>query len=213
MRTAPIKPQYGPTLPQLLAPRLRSSGGLRRGLAALVLALVALVAAIVVLTWPSSVSHGGPVPFSFQYADHLHRVGSSGGEIARIEARSRGLLVASLSVSAVRLPPYGGDLEGELPLYADQLIGRLATADPSFALELEGKIRDNDAPGYTIDYSARRNGRPVFGRLVLLFPSHGNPRRGLMLTMLERPGVAVSTPDRIGVVGDLKLPFTTFQTG
>ena len=213
MRTAPIKPQYGPTLPQLLAPRWRASRLLRRATAAAGALLVAIVVGIVLLTWPKSVSHGGATPFRFDYADHLRRVTAPRGSLAKVEGRSNGLLVASLTVGPVRIPPYSGDLEGELPLYADSVIAQLAAAEQGFDLELEGKIRDNDVPGYTIDFSAQRRGRPIFGRVVLLFPDRPHRRDGVLITMLQRPSKAVTSPDRIGVVGDLKLPFTTFQTG
>jgi hypothetical protein len=214
MTAAPIKPEYGPTLPELAGPRWRRASRATRGAVIAAAGLfVAVVAAIVVATWPNSVSGGGPVSFHFEYADHLHRMTPHAGELARIEARSRGLLAASLTVARVHLPSYGGNLEGELPLYADGVIARLPAAYPNFALELEGKIRNNDVPGYTIDFSATRRGRPIFGRAVLLFPARSHARDGLLVTMLERPNSAVVTPDKLGVTGDLKTPFTTFEVG
>lgn len=214
MRAAPIKPQYGPTLPQLLTPWWRrSSRATRSALAAASALLLAIVVLVVLITWPQTISRDGAVPYDFSYADHLHQVRPDPGSSAKVEARARGLLAASFAVAPVRLPPYGGDLEGELPLYAAGLIARLAAANPGFALGTEGKVRDNDVPGYTIDYSALRKGRQIFGRVVLLFPDRPHVRNGLVVTMLQRPSLQITTPDRVGVVGDLKLPFTTFQAG
>jgi hypothetical protein len=214
MRAPPIKPEYGPPLPALVEPRWRRASRATKAavLAALGL-IVVLILVVVVVTWPKSISHGGVVPFHFDYADHLHRAAPARGELARVEARSRGLLAGSFAVAPVRLPPYSGNLEGELPLFADGVIARLAATYPHFALELEGKIRNNDVPGYTIDFSATLNGRPIFGRVVLLFPVHPHQRDGLQVTMLERPNKAVLSPDRIAVTSDLKTPFTTFQVG
>jgi hypothetical protein len=214
MRPPPIKPEYGPPLPELVEPRWRRASRVTR---AAVLAgvglIVALILLVVVVTWPKSISHGGAVPFHFDYADHLHRAAPARGDLARVEARSRGLLAASFAVAPVRLPPYSGDLEGELPLFAKEVIASLAVAYPHFALEIEGKIRNNDVPGYTIDFSATLNGRAIFGRVVLLFPDHAHQRDGLRVTMLERPSLTVTSPDRIAVTSDLKTPFTTFQVG
>jgi hypothetical protein len=214
MRPPPIKPEYGPTLPELVEPRWRRvSRATRAAVLAGVGLIVVLILAVVVVTWPKSISHGGAVPFHFEYADHLHRVAPPRGDLARVEARSRGLLAASFAVAPLRLSPYGGDLEGELPLFAKQVIAGLAATYPRFALEIEGKIRNNDVPGYTIDFSAELNGRPIFGRVVLLFPDHAHQRDGLQVTMLERPSLTVTSPDRIAVTSDLKTPFTTFQVG
>src|SRR5438270_11222967 len=100
MRPAPIKPEYGPTLPQLLGPRWQRASRLtRRALIAGAVFLVALVALAVIATWPSSISGGRPVSFHFDYADHLHRVKPQKGEYARVEAHSRGLLAASFAVA------------------------------------------------------------------------------------------------------------------
>jgi hypothetical protein len=214
MRPPPIKPEYGPPLPELLAPRWRRAARTTRSavLAAAAL-LVVLIVFVVVATWPKSISHGGAVPFHFEYADHLHRSAPAPGDFARVEARSRGVLAASFAVGPLRLPPYAGDLEGELPLFAREQIARLAATYPHFALDVEGKIRNNNVPGYTIDFSSTLNGRPVFGRVALLFPDHAHQRDGLRVTMLERPNSQVTSPDRIAVTGDLKTPFTTFQLG
>jgi hypothetical protein len=214
MRTAPVKPEFGPTLPELLAGPWQRASRTTRGSVLAGLALVlALVALIVFVTWPTSISRGGRVPFSFEYADHLRQVAAPRGQLAKVEARSRGLLAASLAVAAVRLPPYSGDLESELPLYANALLPRLVATYPGFALALEGKVRDNDVPGYAIGFSATPHGRPVLGRVVLLFPDRPQQRDGLALTMLERPNTQVTSPDKVGMAGDLKLPFTTFAIG
>ena len=214
MRPPPIKPEYGPPLPELIEPRWRrASRATRAAVLAGVGLIVVLILVAVIVTWPKSISHGGVVPFHFDYADHLHRVAPARGELARVEARSRGLLAASFAVAPVRLPPYSGNLQGELPLFARGVIASLAATYPNFALEIEGKIRNNDVPGYTIDFSATLNGRRIFGRVVLLFPVHARQRDGLQVTMLERPSLTVTSPDRIAVTSDLKTPFTTFQVG
>lgn len=63
-----MKPEYGPTLGRLLAPRWNAAPRLLR--AAVILTGAAVVAAAIGLTLtllPARYSHGGSLPFSFGY--------------------------------------------------------------------------------------------------------------------------------------------------
>src|SRR6185312_11520563 len=68
MATLPLKPEYRPTLPQLLAPGWRKAP---RAVRLLVLAAAAAfavgVAALVLTLLPAHISYGGPTPFNFSY--------------------------------------------------------------------------------------------------------------------------------------------------
>jgi len=74
MAAVPIKPDYQPTLGQLLAPRWRSASPLfRTAVIVLLLGLAVLIPAAVLTLENASFSHGGKVPFSFSYRG-LYRV-------------------------------------------------------------------------------------------------------------------------------------------
>ena len=104
-----MKPEYGPTLGRLLAPRWHAASRLRR--AAVLVAGVALVAVLLgaFLTLEnSSYSHGGRVPFSFSYRD-LYRTAPDRGGFVKIQSRWHGgALKYSYAVGPLRLPPLHG---------------------------------------------------------------------------------------------------------
>ena len=88
MPAVPLKPEYGPTLGQLLAPRWQRAS--RRARVLVVLAAVAVVALFVgaALTLENAqYARGGPVPFSFSYRD-LYRTVPAAGEYVRVQSRS-----------------------------------------------------------------------------------------------------------------------------
>src|SRR6478736_3157243 len=119
MAAVPIKPEYGPTLGSLLAPRWRAlpAPARRAALAASVLLVVGAVALVLALL-DASYSHGGRVPFGFRYRS-LYRVAPDPGGYVRIEKRGAdGALQYSLAVDPITLPPYRGELSGEMPIYA-----------------------------------------------------------------------------------------------
>src|SRR5271167_3292836 len=170
MATIPLKPQYGPTLGTLLAPRWHAARRVIRGaVIAAGAALVVLAIAAVFTLWPATYSHGGAAPFHFSYRG-LYRTTPEPGQYVRIDRRADGRLEDSFAVSPLRLPPYSGGLSGELPVYASSYIGGLSRKFSGFVLRGEGKTRVNTVPAYNIFYTARVEGREMYGRDVLLLP-------------------------------------------
>jgi hypothetical protein len=212
----PIKPQYGPTLGQLLSPRWRGASTLARWAVIAVAVGFALLALAAVLTFENAkYSHGGRVPFSFSYRD-LYRVAADPGGYVKVQRRSPGgWLEDSFAVEPLRLPPYSGNLSGELPLYASGVIEGLSRTYPEFMLRGEGKTRVNGVPAYNILYTAMLEGQLMYGRNVLLLPEAKAAREGVQIVMLVSPTVRprVRVPSEVASTGVLSRPLKSFTIG
>jgi hypothetical protein len=217
MSAALLKREYGPSLPRLLEPRWRAASPRARAAAAL--AGVALLAALVAagLTLENAMfSSGGSVPFSFDYRG-LYRVAPDPGGYVRVESRwPDGALKYSYAADPFVLPPYSGELTGEMPLYATQLIRELRRRYAGFALRGEGKTKvNNTLTGYEIAFFADVEGREVYARDVLLTPAQTHPRAGVLVTMLTSPHASsqVTSPLEVGETGILLRPLKSFAFG
>jgi hypothetical protein len=212
-----MKPEYGPTLGRLLAPRWHAASRLRR--ATVLVAGVALVAVLLgaFLTLEnSSYSHGGRVPFSFSYRD-LYRTAPDPGGFAKIQSRWHGgALKYSYAVGPLRLPRYTGEASAALALYAVGYIRRLRARDDEFELRAEGKTRiNNTLTGYEVAYTTDVEGRPMYGRDVLLLPPRAGAREGVVVRMLTAPTASaqVQSPIEVGETGVLLKPMKSFTFG
>jgi hypothetical protein len=209
MATIPLKPQYGPTLGTLLAPRWYAAPkGVRWLVRAAGVGIVVIAIAAALTLWPATYSHGGAAPFHFSYRG-LYRSTPEPGQYVRIDRRAGGRLEDSFAVSPLRLPPYSGGLSGELPVYASGYIAGLGRKFSDFVLRGEGKTRVNTVPAYNIFYTARVEGREMYGRDVLLLPERQGVRDGVVLEMLTRPRPPL-TPQEVATAGVLERPVETF---
>jgi hypothetical protein len=212
-----MKPEYGPTLGRLLAPHWQAASRLRRAavLAAGVTLVAVLLGAFLTLE-NSSYSHGGSVPFSFKYRD-LYRTAPDPGGFVKIQSRWHGgELKYSYAVGPLRLPRYAGEASAELPLYAVVFIRMLSARDDEFELRAEGKTRvNNTLTGYEVAYTTTVEGRPMYGRDVLLLPPRAGAREGVVVTMLTAPTASaqVQAPPEVGETGVLLKPLKTFTFG
>jgi hypothetical protein len=216
MMAVPIKPEYGPTLGRLLSPRWRAASPVLRRLAiaAGVGLLAALVAAVLTLE-NATFSHGGKLPFSFAYRS-LYRVAADPGGYVKIQRRrANGALEDSYAVEPLALPPYSGELSGELPVYAAGHIRELERHNSAFVLRGEGKTRVNAVPAYQILYTATVEGRTMYGRDVLLLPERPGAREGVEIVMLTSPtaNAQVDSPLEVASTGVLLRPLKTFSFG
>jgi hypothetical protein len=212
-----MKPEYGPTLGRLLAPRWRAASRPRR--AAVLAAGVALVAVLLgaFLTLEnSSYSRGGSVPFSFSYRD-LYRTAPDPGGFVKVQSRWHGgALKYSYAVGPLRVPHYTGEVSAALPLYAVGFIRMLSGRYDDFELRAEGKTRiNNTLTGYEVVYTADVEGRTMYGRDVLLLPPRAGAREGVVVTMLTAPTASaqVQSPLEVGETGVLLKPMKTFTFG
>ncbi len=218
MSAIPLKPEYGPTLGRLLAPRWHAASSAARAIAIVCAAglLVLLVAAGLTLE-DAKYSHGGPVPFSFAYRD-LYRTAPEAGGYVKVVQRSSGAdgrLEDSFAVGPLRLPPYSGALSGELPLYASGYIRELSRRYAGFVLRGEGKTRVNKVPAYDVLYTALVAGHEMYGRDVMLLPEREGVRSGVDIAMLayKAKSSQVDSPVEAGSSGVLATPLKSFSLG
>jgi hypothetical protein len=216
MAAVPIKPEYGPTLGRLLAPRWRASSPfLRRTVIVAGAVLVALVLAAALSLLNAKYSHGGKVPFSFSYRS-LYRVAPDPGGYVKIQRHGAGgRLEDSFAVEPLTLPPYSGGLSGELPLYAAGYIRGLKARYLDFTLRSEGKTRVNTVPAYQVLYTALVEGQTMWGRDVLLLPDRPGVREGVNIVMLTSPTASpqVTSPLEVASAGVLLKPLKTLTLG
>jgi hypothetical protein len=223
MPALPLKSEYRPTLGDLLAPRWRrASMGVRTlWVTATALGIAVIAGAALTLASPT-VTHGGPVPFSFSYAG-LYRTDPAPGEYARVQRVVDGRLEDSFAVGPLLLPPYQGALGAALAMYASGYTKRLAAAEggahipgqSGFVLRGQGSTQIDAVSSYAtynVFYTTTVRGRAMYGRNVLLLPDQPGARRGVEITMLT--AVAgnrqVTSPLDVGVKGTLEEPLSTF---
>ena len=216
MAAVPIKPQYGPTLGRLLSPRWQAASVLTRAIVIAACAgALALIAGAVLTLENATFAHRGRVPFSFSYRS-LYRVPADPGGYVKVQRhRGGGTLEDSFAVQPLTLPPYAGALSGELPVYAEGYIRRLASRDEAFVLRGEGKTRVNSVPAYHVLYTARVDGQTMWGRDVLLLPDRPGAREGVDIVMLTSPtaNAQVTSPLEVASAGVLQRPLKTFSLG
>jgi hypothetical protein len=216
MLAVPMKPAYGPTLGRLLSPRWRAASRLARGVViAAGVGLFALVVAVALTLENASFSHGGKLPFSFAYRNLYRTAPDPGGYVKVQRRRSDGTLEDSYAVEPLLLPPYSGELSGELPVYAARYIRLLEQRDTGFVLRGEGKTRVNAVPAYQVLYTAVVDGRTMYGRDVLLLPERHGAREGVEIVMLTSPTAnsQVDSPLEVASTGVLLRPLKTFTFG
>jgi len=212
----PIKPEYGPTLGRLLAPRWKATARPLRVLAiASAVAIVAIAIGAALTLEPARYSHGRPLPFSFSYRS-LYRTTPDAGGYVRVDSHySDGSLKYSYAVNPLSLPPYAGNVSGVLPVYATGYSERLAARFPGLIMRGEGKTRVNKVPAYQVLYETRIDGRRMYGRNVLLLPERPGARFGVEIVMLTAAGATreVKEPGEVASGGVLLRPLKTFSFG
>jgi hypothetical protein len=208
-----VRPEYGPSLPEILPARWRRVAAVAGGLAALAIAVLVLRPADDGI----DVVRTTPVPFNFRYTADLPPVKPRAGELLRLEKSAGGKFIQSFAVRPLTLPAYRGDVVGVLPVLAAHEIDALRSRYASFELVEEGKARVNDAPGYQVVFRARLGSRRLYGRLILLpeflEDTPASPRRGVELLLEATPSAGVGRAEDVGVRGLNKRPFRTFRFG
>ncbi len=217
MAGVPMKPEYGPTLGRLLAPRWQAAPrAIHVAVIAAGVALLALLVGVALTLENSSYSQGGSVPFGFSYRD-LFRVAPEAGGYVRVQAHwPDGALKYSFAVDPLLLPSYSGELTGEMPVFATGFIRALSERDRDFELRGQGKSRvSSTLTGYQVLYTARIEGQELYGRDVLLMPSRAGSREGVVVVMLTSPEATaqVTSPMEVGETGVLLRPLKSFEFG
>jgi hypothetical protein len=207
-----VKPEYGPTLVQMLAPR---SLAVRAGAATLGVLLVAATVALYVSTRPNEtfVLERKPVTFNFAYGPQFRRVPVAGAVVALANERA-GLFLDSYVIRPLTLPPYRGAAGGMLPVYANGYIDGLRRRYPAFEFVGEGRTRINNGIGYEVTFRSTRDGRTVYGRHLLLVEELPDGRRhGVVIELESTPAAGTPNADEIGNHGALKQALRSFRFG
>jgi hypothetical protein len=211
-----MKPEYGPTLGRLLAPRWESTSRIvRAGVVVVGVGVVVLAVAVALTLEKAHYSHGQSFPFSFSYRDLYRTAPDPGGYVKVQSAGADGALRYSFAVDPLELPPYTGSLSGELPIYAAGYIDELKGRYSDFVLRGESRTRVNKVPGYEVLYTARVRGRQMYGRNVLLLPEQPGVRRGVRIEMLASTTAnsQIDSPMEVASAGPLVNPLKTFSFG
>jgi len=209
-----VRPEFGPTLPALLGPRLRALPPvIRIGLAALAgFLVVALLYALFLrgdgATAKRVVLVRTPVAFTFVYRAPFQRLAPQDGELARVGSK-----VQSFSVRELKLPAYRGDAVGFLPLYAAQQEAAMARRYPGFAWRSDGRANINKQQGFEIVFQYRgADGALTYGRRILLLPNVTS-RQGADILVTAPRSPAIVRADDVGHNGGLKTALRSFRFG
>jgi hypothetical protein len=205
-----VRPEFGPTLPELAGPRLRA---LPRG--ARIALAVAVALLLAVIAWALFIRSGerrdvlvrGPITFNFQYDPPVRQRPVHAGELARV-GRGR----ESMAVRPIALPAYRGASSGFLPVYAVTLERQMAPRFPGFEVIYEGRANVNRKAGYELGFRYRDGARTMFGRRIVLLPTE-TARRGLDLLLLSPKSSRVGRPEGVGRNDHLRVPLFTFALG
>jgi hypothetical protein len=207
-----VKPQYGPSLVQMLAPRPLVVRVAAAALAAL------LVAAVVVIAVRSRagetfVLEHEPVTYNFTYGPQFERVQRPGALLALDHTRN-GLFLDSYVLRDLSLPPYRGAVGGMLPVYANGYIDKLRRRYRGFQFVGEGRTRVNNAIGYQVTFRAKLGSRTLYGRHLLLVEDQPDGlRRGILMELASTAAAGTPNAAEIGNHGALKNPLRSFRFG
>ena len=208
-----VKPGFGPTLPQLV-------GGLPRALRAAAIAFAALLvlaaATLAVLLRARGDERDRPRPRrpSTSPTDRSFERVTAPGSLLALRRERNGLFLDSYVVRPLDLPPYRGAAGGMLPVYAVHYLDELRRRYGPLQLAADGRTRINNGIGHQLVLRARRDGRTLYVRHLLLVPdAPEGARRGVIVEIESTP--AAGTPNAVGVgnAGPLKQAMRSFRFG
>jgi hypothetical protein len=211
--TGLVRPEFGPTGPELVRRRFGARGSRVVAVAA---AAVVLAMAILIVARAgdglTQLEHGSAPQFTLLYPPGMvHRVKPGPGELVRLRSR-RGNLRMVITVGRINLPAYRGSVSGMLPVFADRQAAQLARELPGFRFRTDGKARINDAPGYQLRYRAGPPSRRLQGTDVFVVPEDGRRDGALLRYRQTNPARALDDTDR-ALVKATKKAFRSFRFG
>jgi hypothetical protein len=181
-----VRPEFGPSLPELLSGRLSVS---RRAVtigAVVFLVVVFFVVRALIDDGREQITVHGKPSYNLLYdPGQLHPVKPTGGEQLHLRGRRKNVAV-EITARPANLPPFDGDvIGGQLPLYTAQLAERLKAELPGFVMGDEGKARINQAPGYQLAYTSGSAGNRTYWREVYVMPKADEPDQTVLLRMSQ----------------------------
>lgn len=209
-----VRPEFGPTLPELLGPRIRLlPRALRLALAAIAaLVVLAILYALFkpegATTRKNAVIVRSPIAFNFVYRAPFGKEAPQQGELARVGSKAQ-----SFSVRALNLPAYKGDAAGFLPLYAARQQAQMAKDLPGFVWRADGRANINKQQGFEIVFQFRRSdGTLTYGRRIFLLPNV-TARQGADIWAVAPRSASIVRADDVGHNGGLKTALRSFRFG
>jgi hypothetical protein len=210
-----LRPEFGPTLPDLLSRRLSVSRRVITIVAVLVLVLIVAGIKVGLSIGRATITVNGDPAFTLVYKTHkLHKASLRPGEIARVQGRGRHVFVA-LTARRVALPPSKGDvIGGQLPIYATQYTDRLSRQLPQFTVSDEGKARIGTAQGYEIGYQSGPKSHHTYWREIFLVsdPEKGTGQNSVVLRLRQTFSGRTNARDR-ALVQAGKQVYQSFRFG
>jgi hypothetical protein len=209
-----VRPEFGPTLPELLGPRVaKLSRAARVALAAAGVLVLLLLVWVLFLRGEGAKAKRAvivrePVAFNFVYRAPFRKQEPRAGELARVGSAEQ-----SFSVRELRLPAYKGDAAGFLPLYAATLEAQMAKDLPGFVWRADGRANINKQQGFEIVFQYRgTGGKTTYGRRILLLPNVTS-RVGADIWAIAPRSLAIVRADDVGHNGGLKTALRSFRFG
>jgi hypothetical protein len=211
-----VREEFGPTLPELLGPRIRALP--RAGqvaVAALAVLVVVAAAAALLLRRDSdrftAVVVRRPIAYNLSHPPVLRQVAPHGRETLRLETAG----VESFAVTPFRLPAYRGDSTGALTGMSPNLIATMRRTMPGFVWRGDGRVSINRQPGYEILFQTRIGRRTWYGRRMILVPDIDTPpREGVDIMLMAARSARVPRVDAVASVNTpLKTALRSFRFG
>jgi hypothetical protein len=214
-----VRPEFGPTLPELLGPRVRALPRAGQAVLAALAAHVVLALAFVLLRGDgeqrTTVVVREPIAYNLVYPRALQQVRPQGRETLRLETAPGAADPQSFAVTPFTLPPYRGDATGVLTGMSPNQIERMRRTIPGFVWRADGRVNYNRQPGYEILFQARIDGRTWYGRRTLLLPGGDEPpREGVDIMIMAARSEAIPRADAVASSsGALKTAIRSFRFG
>jgi hypothetical protein len=214
-----VRPEFGPTLPELVGPRVRAlPRAAQVALARAAAGVVVLLAALLFRDTRDTRAHAvvrAPVAYNLVYPHTLVRARPRGPETLRLQTPPGTKEPQSFAVTPLRLPPYRGDATALLTVMSADLISRMRASLPGFVWRGDGRVNYNRQPGYEILFQAKIGGRTTYGRRTLLVPGGDTPpRAGVDITILAARSPAIPRVDAVAATsGALKTAIRSFRFG
>jgi hypothetical protein len=214
-----VRPEFGPTLPELLGPRVRALPRAGQLALAVLAALVVVALGLALLRREAddrtTVVVREPVAYNLVYPPALQKVSPRGRETLRLETPAGAADPQSFAVTPFRLPPYRGDATAVLTGMSPNLITRMRSTIPGFVWRADGRVNYNRQPGYEVLFQAKIDGRTWYGRRTLLIPGGKvPPREGLDIMIMAARSDAIPRVDAVGSArGALKTAIRSLRFG
>ncbi|MEA2247425.1 MAG: hypothetical protein QOH46_1954 [Solirubrobacteraceae bacterium] len=213
-----VRPEFGPTLPALLGPRVRALPLAARIAGAVLGSVILVVLAVMLLgggeTGRTPVVVREPVAFNVLVAPPLERVAPRRTETLRLETGAGVAAPQSFAVRPLRVRAYRGDVTAVLMGMSSRIIDRMRATVPGFVARGDGRVSYNRQPGYEIVFQSQIGGRTAYGRRVMLMPNSDTPPRdGVDITILAARSDAVPSVASVAANGALRTAVRSFRFG